>query len=105
MSSNELLKTIQITQSNRFYFWHTNESNYPRNEIETQSANTHIIAANKYVESQLKRVELGTIVHMKGYLVNAKSKKDRFIWNSSTRRDDTGNGACELMYVESMEIN
>ena len=104
MSSNELLKTIKITQSNRFYFWYTKEPNYPRRDIETQSANTHIIAANKNVESQLKKVNIGSIIHMKGYLVNVKSKKGIFTWKTSTTRDDTGNGACELVYVESIEI-
>lgn len=105
MSSNELLKTIKITQNNRFYFWYTKEPNYPRRDIETQSANTHIIAADKNVELQLKKLNIGSIVHMKGYLVNVKSKKDKFIWNSSTTRDDTGKGACEIIYVKSIEVN
>ena len=38
---------------------------------------------------------------MRGYLVNA-SFPDGSSWNSSLRRDDTGNGACEVFYVQSI---
>jgi hypothetical protein len=27
-----------------------------------------------------------------------------FSWNTSLRRDDTGNGACEIVYVEELEV-
>jgi hypothetical protein len=30
------------------------------------------------------------------------SKADGFTWNTSLTRNDSGNGACELMYVESV---
>ena len=39
---------------------------------------------------------------MRGYLVNVGGP-DGFSWNTSLRRDDTGNGACEVFYVESVE--
>ena len=35
---------------------------------------------------------------MTGYLVNATGPGGE-AWNSSLRRDDTGNGACEVFYV------
>ena len=41
-------------------------------------------------------------VSMRGFLVNVGGP-DGFYWNTSLRRDDTGNGACEVFYVESIE--
>ena len=104
MSSNELLNTLEITQSNRFYFWRTEEANYPRHIIETQSANTHIIAANADVLQQLKNVKKNNIIRLEGYLINAESVKDDWRWRTSETRNDTGNGACEILYVEKVEI-
>ena len=40
---------------------------------------------------------------MTGYLVDARDKKG-WRWNSSRTRDDTGDGACELFYVNSIKI-
>jgi len=39
---------------------------------------------------------------MRGYLVNVTGPNG-FNWNTSLRRDDTGNGACELFYVQALE--
>ena len=63
-------------------------------------ANNHVIAANADVRSVIRWLRVGQIVTMKGYLVNAV-KAGGENWNSSLRREDTGNGACELFYVES----
>jgi hypothetical protein len=41
----------------------------------------------------------GEIVHMEGYLVRVDGP-DGFQWASSLSRSDTGNGACELFWVE-----
>ena len=47
-------------------------------------------------------VRRGEFVAMRGYLVTVGGP-DGFYWNTSLRRDDTGNGACEVFYVESVE--
>jgi hypothetical protein len=40
-------------------------------------------------------------VELSGWLVDAAGP-EHFTWRSSRRRDDTGNGACELIYVEKI---
>ena len=65
------------------------------------AANNHIIAANPAVRKAVSALIPGHIVTMRGYLVNA-SHPDGSTWNSSLRRDDTGNGACEVFYVEEI---
>lgn len=102
MSDENVLKAISISQSGRFYFWQVQEFPIPQREIETSSANVHLIAADKTIEHQLDGVRKGQIVHLQGQLVEAEAA-DGWKWRSSLTRDDTGAGACELFYVERVD--
>jgi hypothetical protein len=102
MSDSDVLAKIDISQSGRFYHWHVKEFPIPRREIETFSANMHMIPASEDVRRQLERVRQGEVVHITGFLVDA-SRGDGWRWNSSLTRDDTGAGACELIYVERVD--
>jgi hypothetical protein len=75
----------------------------PRDVIETHSANMHMIPADAEIESQLKSIRPGNMVHLKGLLVEVTSKEG-FRWKSSLTRADTGGGACELIVVESLYV-
>ena len=55
------------------------------------------------VEHELKNIRQGDIVTLKGYLVRVEAK-DGWRWKSSLTREDTGGGACELIFVEDLEI-
>jgi len=103
MSDTAVLEKIEISQSNRFYFWHVEAFPIPRREIEVNSANMHMIPADAAVERELSRVRKGSIVRLRGYLVEAVAK-DGWRWRSSLTREDTGNGACELVWVERLEV-
>lgn len=103
MSDETVYNDINIRQNNRYYHWRVKEFPIPRREIETQSANMHIIPANSSVERAIKRVQKGDIVSFRGKLVRAESA-DGWQWTSSLTRTDTGNGACELIYVEEFDI-
>ena len=103
MSDQAVLDGLSISQGNRFFFYEwQNQPPIPGGEIECHAANMHVIAANKNVASAVKRLRRGEFVAMHGYLVNVIGP-DGFSWNTSLRRDDTGNGACELFYVESIK--
>lgn len=102
MSRDTVIKDIDISQRGRWYFWETMNFPIPRQEIETNSANMHIIPANKTVEEKLQHVKRGHVIKIKGYLVECR--QDHWKWRSSTSRKDTGNGACEIIYVEDFRI-
>lgn len=102
MSDSAVLTDIQINQSARFYRWHVKTFSIPRREIETSSANVHLIPANSAVSRAIKRVRPGQLVRLQGFLVDA-SRADGWHWNTSMTRDDTGACACELIYVESLQ--
>ncbi len=101
MSDSSVLAGIEISQGNRFYHWHVNAFPIPRREIETSSANMHMIPADNAVRDELERVHPGEVVHLEGFLVDA-SRPDGWRWRTSMTRNDTGDGACELIYVESI---
>lgn len=101
MSDGAVLAKISISQGNRFYHWHVDEFPIPRRDIETSSANMHMIPASDVVRRALERVHTGEVVHLQGFLVDA-SRPDGWQWHTSMTREDTGNGACELVYVEDI---
>jgi len=102
MSDSSVLESIDISQSSRFFYWHVSEFPIPRREIERSASNMHLIPADDGVRRALKRVRRGELVHIEGFLVDA-SRPDGWHWRSSLSRDDTGDGACELVYVEELE--
>jgi hypothetical protein len=102
MSDSDVLAKIDISQSGRFYYWHVKEFPIPRREIETSSANMHMIPANEDVKRQLEQVRQGELVRITGFLVEAR-RADGWRWKTSLTRDDTGAGACELIYVERID--
>lgn len=101
MSDSAVLSKISISQSNRFYYWHVDEFPIPQRAIETSSANMHMIPADDTVRRALERVEPGQVIHLQGFLVDA-SRPDGWRWHTSMTREDTGNGACELVFVEDI---
>lgn len=102
MADPSVYKQLSIRQSNRWYYWrYENQPPIPRQEIETQSANTHLIPANASIAKQLEDVDQDDLIYLKGHLVEVKSA-DGWAWRSSLSREDTGNGACELMLVEEV---
>lgn len=103
MSDSAVLRQIDITQSGRFYFWRVQQFPIPQQEIESHSVNMHMIPANAAVARKLEEVRPGHIVRLRGYLVAIRAD-DGWQWRSSLSRTDTGNGACELMWVESVEF-
>ena len=103
MSDTTVLQRISISQRGRVYYWSTADFPIPRREIETSSANMHMIPADDRVEAALKSVRPGQIVTVRGYLVEARAP-DGWRWRSSMTREDTGAGACELIWVESVSM-
>lgn len=101
MSDEAVIGQFSISMSNRFFFYEwAGAPAIPVHEIETSAANNHVIAANDDVRRVIGSLRPGHIVTMDGYLVNATGPGGA-TWNSSRRRDDTGNGACELFYVQT----
>ncbi len=102
MSDQDNLKYFDFSQSNRFYFWSTKSFPVPRQVVESHTANMHMIPADASIDKLLKSLRPGNIIHLKGYLVEARAA-DGWHWRSSLSRNDTGAGACEVVLVQSLE--
>jgi hypothetical protein len=104
MSDSAVLADIDIWQSGRFYFWHyDDEPPIPTSEIEQHSANWHLVPANDVIWRKLNRLRVGDVVKLEGMLVNLQNPEVGTM-ATSLRRDDTGAGACEIIYVEKATI-
>lgn len=102
MSDSAVLRALTIEQDHRFYFWSATEFPIPRREIETHSANMHLIPADRRVRRVLRGVRPGALVQLSGQLVEVHAPGGWSIRSSMTR-DDTGAGACEVVWVEMLE--
>jgi hypothetical protein len=63
----------------------------------------HMIPAQDWIWKKLKGVRVGDIVRLQGKLVDIDHPSG-WHWRTSLRRDDTGGGSCEIMYLEDIEI-
>jgi len=102
MSDSAVLANIEISQGNRFYFWRTENWPIPRDEIEEHSANWHLIPGNEVVGQELGRLRAGSVVELRGRLVDIEGKEAGM--RTSMSRGDTGAGACEILLAESARV-
>ncbi len=103
MSDSSVLESISISQSGRFYFWSASALPIPARQIVRHSANMHMVPADEFIEDQLKDIRTGDIVSINGFLIRADSPEG-WHWISSLTRDDSGRGACELIWVSDLAL-
>jgi len=101
MAEDRVLDALDMRQSRRFFLWRAESLPIPRADIETHSANLHIIPANPEIDHRLRTVRAGDVISFRGYLVRIQAD-DGWQWRSSLTRDDTGAGACELVPLETL---
>ena len=104
MTDNTAIEALNISMGNRFFFYKwSDRPPLAEKEIIQSAANNHIVAANDRVAETIARLRRGHLVFLRGYLVDA-TKPGEGNWLTSRRRDDTGNGACEIFYVEIADV-
>ncbi len=106
MSDSAFLGKLNISQADRFYFYRYNNSDdagIDPSVIVKNSANMHLIPSTKDIENKIKNLRTGHIVNLTGQLVRVDFK-DGSEMKSSLTRDDTGPGACEVIWVTSLDM-
>jgi hypothetical protein len=104
MSDQAVIDRLNISQSGRWYRWrYENSPPVLEQQIISNSSNMHMIPANKDVERTLKNLRKGDIISLDGYLVDVDHPSGWY-WRTSMSRTDTGDGACEIVYVESLQV-
>ncbi|MGZ3796745.1 MAG: hypothetical protein ACXVB1_10280 [Pseudobdellovibrionaceae bacterium] len=104
MSDTKVLKELKIWQEDRFYFysWQGTSPVEPGLMVRS-SANMHLIPSTDYLEKEIKKLRKGQLVLLTGLLVRV-NYPDGSEAKSSLTREDSGAGACEIMWVESLQI-
>ncbi|WOO42468.1 hypothetical protein [Rubellicoccus peritrichatus] len=101
MSDNVNLDGISIKQRHRWFFIGDVRSD----QIADMhfAANTHIIPADEDIRRSVLAVREGHVIEAEGYLVECIQGNNP-PWRSSLSRTDTGDGACEVFYVNSIKL-
>ena len=68
-----------------------------------QLSNNHLISDDEFIRRQVRKVQIGDQVRVRGYLASY-SNEGGGKRGTSTTRTDTGDGACETVFVESFSI-
>lgn len=98
MTDDAVLSRLNISQGGRWYHYSwRDEPPIPVDEIVRSSANMHMVPADAAVAKALGRVAKGDRIRIDGWLLQIDGGNWR--WRSSLTRDDSGGGACEVVYV------
>lgn len=104
MAEDEVLEWLEISQSDRQYHWKWwGAAPLPEEELIRHSTNAHLIPVNEKMRRQIEQVKKGDWIELKGELVEAMHPRADKPWRSSLVRDDRGDGACEIIYVRSLQ--
>lgn len=104
MSAPNTLEKLHIWQWGRFYFWRVRRGEVfdPAMAVPL-STNVHLIPANPEIRRALMRARPGDLIRLEGKLVDAH-REDLGWWRTSRTRTDTGDGACEILFVERVVL-
>ncbi|MEO5701658.1 MAG: hypothetical protein ABIS17_07470 [Casimicrobiaceae bacterium] len=106
MSDSAVLEQLAITQMGRFFYWRPRDPRtfaVPADALVTEVGQVHAIPSDPAIEQRLRRLRPGELVVMRGYLVDVDGPAG-FTWRTSLTRSDTGDGACEIMWIESLDV-
>jgi hypothetical protein len=100
MAGEGMAERLDVSQGGRWYRyrWGAEGPPLPPEQIVRNSANMHLIPADATVARALADVHEGEVVRLDGWLVRI-DRPDGWHWQSSTTREDSGGGSCELVYV------
>ena len=73
--------------------------------VGSEMSNNHLVTDDEALREALDDVRVGDQIHLKGALVDYQIDDWRDFWRKSSRvRNDGGNGACEVLYFEKLEV-
>ena len=106
LSDSAMLDQLEFSQMGRFFYWNPRSAEFPlpRMVLISHLAQMHMIPATAAIDAKLRRLRPGQLVTASGYLVDVRGANG-FSWNTSLSRTDTGEGACELFWVERLEAD
>lgn len=105
-----VLRHMKFHLSDRYVsYWYDAETpSTVVGRLRSHIANNHLIPSSEEVARELDRVRIGNLVAIRGKLVDVEIRDPRgqaaARMRTSLTRDDVGSGACEVIWVESVEL-
>ena len=100
---------FEFRQNARWLFWQTDLPirDGDRALVTRSVGNQHLIPAEGIsgLDRAIRSTEAGDLVRIEGWLVTITDDAGREVARSSRTRDDTGDGACEVVWVERFQKN
>lgn len=107
VAKEENRKKIKFQQYLRFLTYRFKEDiPFSMEYLSTHAGNIHIIPANSRIKRVMFSLKRNDKVRLKGYLVKVIAQNQKYSYyhrGTSLTRDDTGDGACELMWVKEVQ--
>ena len=69
-----------------------------------QLSNNHLISEDPFIRERVDEVRIGDQIRVKGWLARYGAVGGGELRGTSTTREDTGNGACETIYVREFDV-
>lgn len=70
----------------------------------TQLSNNHLISADPFIRDRVTEIHVGDQIRIKGWLSRYGAVGGGGMRGTSTTREDTGDGACETIFVQEFQI-
>lgn len=103
MSDEIYAARCQFSNSGRYLSWSWSGNDFPAETASRCMTNMHLLPANDRVRDRLLSLRPGQLFQAGGYLVEVM-RPGMGRWTSSLSRLDTGEGACEIMWVQSLVL-
>lgn len=73
--------------------------------VGSEMSNTHLVTDRDTLRADLADIRIGDQIRVKGALVNYQLDDWRDYWRRSSQvRNDSGNGACEVLFFDEIEV-
>lgn len=106
LSDSRIIDQLEFSQMGRFFYWKAKDfATFPLapRTLIAHGAPMHLVPATKDIDRRIRKLRPGQIATIGGYLIDVRGPGG-FIWNTSLTRNDTGDGACEIVWVETLEV-
>ena len=102
---NNLFKDFKFESGAWTCYFSTSNNEAYEKFFQDEISNNHLISADPKIRDLIQSARIGDQIKMKGHLVSYTSEDNPQGWRSSSLvREDTGNGACEVMYVKDFRF-
>src|SRR5690606_36510264 len=97
----EIARHISVNQYDRYLNWKMDRVPVPVEQAKQMVSNMHTVPSTAEDAKAIRQVERGELVRMQGELVGVRDKE--LGWTSSLTPTDSGDGACEVVRVSSIQ--